>query len=201
MDKITYYLVTLLESVLGVFRIRTLYEQPRYAVVERLDRGVEIRAYEERLAVETDSRGQGDGAAFGRLFRYITGANRAGSLIAMTAPVEAAGQRIAMTVPVEQGQGGTMRFFLPRAVAEAGAPEPTEKGVRVVKVPPERIAALRFSGSLSPDARDAQERILVEVVTRANYRLQEAPFFMGYDPPFSLHFLRRNEVAARIDAR
>ncbi len=40
-----------------------------------------------------------------------------------------------------------MRFFLPRAVAEAGAPEPTEKGVRLVQVPPERIAALRFTGA------------------------------------------------------
>jgi hypothetical protein len=37
-----------------------------------------------------------------------------------------------------------MRFFLPHAVADAGAPEPTEAGVRLVRVPPERIAALRF---------------------------------------------------------
>lgn len=200
MDTILYYLVTLLESVLGVFGIRTLYEQPRYAVVERLDRGVEIRAYEARVAVETDSRGQGDGEAFGRLFRYITGANRAGGLIAMTAPVEAGGQRIAMTVPVEQGQGGTMRFFLPRKVAEAGAPEPTEAGVRLVRVPPERIAALRFSGSLSPEARSTHERILKEALESKTYTLQGPPFFMGYDPPFSIPFLRRNEVAARIDS-
>jgi hypothetical protein len=89
MDKILYYAVTLLESVLGVFGIRSFYDQPRYAVVDRLDRGVEIRAYEPRVAVETDARGQGDGEAFGRLFRYITGANQAGDRIAMTVPVEA----------------------------------------------------------------------------------------------------------------
>ena len=198
MDKFVYYLVTLVESVLGVFGVRALYEQPRYAVVQHLDRGVEIRAYEGRLAVETDSRGQGDGEAFGRLFRYITGANRTGGMIAMTAPVEAGGQRIAMTVPVEQGAGGTMRFFLPRAVAEAGAPEPTEKGVRLVQVPPERIAALRFTGSLSPEARSSHERTLTEVLAASNQKLQGPPFFMGYDPPFSIPFLRRNEVAARL---
>lgn len=124
MDKHFYHLLTLFESVLGVFGVRTFYDQPRYTVVERLDRGVEIRAYEPRLAVETDGRGQGDGEAFGRLFCYITGSNQRGDRIAMTAPLETGGQRIAMTVPVEQGAGGTMRFFLPRDMAETGAPEP-----------------------------------------------------------------------------
>jgi SOUL heme-binding protein len=200
MDKILYYAVTLAESALGIFGVRGFYDQPRYAVVERLDRGVEIRAYEGRVAIETDARGQGDGEAFGRLFRYITGANRAGDRIAMTAPVEAGGQRIAMTVPVEQGTGGTMRFFLPHAVAAAGAPEPTEPGVRLVEVPPERIAALRFSGRITPEARAGQERVLVEVLRGAGRAPAAPPFFMGYDPPFALPFLRRNEVAVRLGA-
>ncbi len=203
MDKVLYYAVTLVESVLGVFGVRAFYDQPRYAVMERLDRGVEIRAYEPRIAVETDSRGQGDGEAFGRLFRYITGANRAGDRIAMTAPVEAGGQRIAgqtiaMTVPVEQGNGGTMRFFLPHAVAAAGPPEPTEAGVRLVTVPPERIAALRFSGRITPEVRAEQERILTEVLRAAGKAPAAPPFFMGYDPPFAIPFLRRNEVALRL---
>lgn len=202
MEKLAYYAVTLFESVLGVVGIRTFYDQPRYAVVERLDRGVEIRAYEARVAVETDARGQGggqgDGEAFGRLFRYITGANRAGDRIAMTAPVETGGRRIAMTVPVEQGAGGTMRFFLPHAVADAGAPEPTEAGVRLVRVPPERIAALRFSGRITPEARAEQERILTGVLASAGKATAAAPFLMGYDPPFAIPFLRRNEVAVRL---
>jgi hypothetical protein len=198
MDKVTYYLLTLVESVLGVFGVRALYEQPRYAVVEQLDRGVEIRSYEGRFAVETDARGQGDGEAFGRLFRYITGANGTGGRIAMTAPVEAGGQRIAMTVPVEQGQGGTMRFFLPREVAEAGAPEPTEAGVRLVTVPRERIAALRFSGRATPEVRTEQERILADVLAKAARQTDGPTFFMGYDPPFAIPFLRRNEVAVRL---
>lgn len=200
MDKLLYTLVTLVESFLGIFGVRALYEQPRYSVVDRLDRGVEIRSYAPRLAVETDAHGQGDGAAFGRLFRYITGANQAGSRIAMTAPVEAAGRRIAMTVPVEQGAGGAMRFFLPRAVAEAGAPEPTEAGVRLVEVPAERLAVLRFSGRATPEARAEQERILTGVLAAAGLKASGPPMFMGYDPPFAIPFLRRNEVAVRLAA-
>lgn len=202
MDRVMYALVTLAEAVLGTFGVRALYEQPAYAVVERLDRGVEIRSYAPRLAVETDARGQGDGDAFGRLFRYITGANRAGDRIAMTAPVESGGQRIAqpiaMTVPVERDGTGTMRFFLPRAVAAAGAPAPTEPGVRLVEVPAERIAALRFSGRLTPEARAAQAGILAAVLAAAGRAPAGAPFVMGYDPPFAIPFLRRNEVAVRL---
>ena len=198
MDKILYYAVTLAESALGIFGVRGFYDQPRYAVVERPDRGVEIRAYEGRVAIETDARGQGDGEAFGRLFRYITGANRSGDRIAMTAPVEAGGQRIAMTVPVEQGSGGTMRFFLPHAVVASGAPEPTEPGVRLTRIPAERIAALQFSGRITPESRAEQERILAEVLAAAGRMPAAAPFFMGYDPPFALPFLRRNEVAVRL---
>lgn len=198
MDRVMYALVTLLEAILGIFGVRALYEQPAYTVVERLDRGVEIRSYAPRRAVETDARGQGDGDAFGRLFRYITGANRAGERIAMTAPVESGGQRIAMTVPVEQAGTGTMRFFLPRSVAAAGAPAPTEPGVRLVEVPAERIAALRFSGRLTPEVRAAQTRILAAVLAAAGRAPAGAPFVMGYDPPFAIPFLRRNEVAVRL---
>ncbi|WP_298951822.1 heme-binding protein [uncultured Methylobacterium sp.] len=198
MDKVVYTLVTLVESVLGIFGVRALYEMPAYTVAGRLDGGVEIRSYAPRLAVETDAGGQGDGAAFGRLFRYITGANRAGGRIAMTAPVEVGGRRIAMTAPVEQGAGGTMRFFLPRAVAEAGAPEPTEPGVRLVEVPAERVAALGFSGRATPEARADREAALARALAAAGIEAREVPVFMGYDPPFAIPFLRRNEVAVRL---
>ncbi len=200
MDKFFYYLFTFLESILSAVGIRATYEEPRYAVVEQLDRGVEIRAYEPRTAVETDAKGQQDGEAFGRLFRYITGANSGSARIAMTTPVESGGQMIAMTVPVEQGSGGTMRFTLPRKVAEAGAPEPTEPGVRLVRIPAERLAVLRFSGRATPEARDEKARILTQVLEAAGRKPAQPPFFMGYDPPFSLPFLRRNEVASRLTA-
>ena len=198
MDKVGYYVATAAESVLSVVGIRATYEQPRYRVVEQLDRGVEIREYKPRVAVETDTRGQGDNDAFGRLFRYITGANRSGDLIAMTTPVEASGRRIAMTVPVEQGAGGSMRFFLPEKVAEGGPPEPTDAAVRVVRLPMERMAVLRFSGSVTPEARAEQERVLLTVLDAAGRTPKGPLVFMGYDPPFAIPFLRRNEVAARL---
>jgi len=42
MSGLLYYLLTFVESVVSVFGIRSLYEQPRYAVVRVLDHGVKI---------------------------------------------------------------------------------------------------------------------------------------------------------------
>jgi hypothetical protein len=196
MGTLLYYLLTFAEAGLGVFGIRTPYEQPPYAVMERLPGGVEVRDYAARAAVETDDPGGGS-AAFQRLFRYITGANTAQAKVAMTVPVAQTGARVAMTVPVQSGSGA-MRFFLPAAVAKAGAPVPTDPLVRIVTVPAERLAVRRFSGIADPAAVAAQTRLLLEALARAGRPTEGTPILLTYDPPFALPFLRRNEVAVRL---
>ncbi|MGT2486247.1 heme-binding protein [Methylobacterium oryzae CBMB20] len=183
MDRVMYALVTLAEAVLGIFGVRTLYEQPAYTVVERLDRGVEIRSYAPRLAVETDARGQGDGDAFGRLFRYITGANRAGDRIAMTAPVESGGQRVAR----HDGPGGAGRKR-----HDAVLPAARRGGCRGARADRARGPAGRDPGRADrgpallrppdPEARAAQARILAAVLAAAGRTGEGAPFVMRVRP-------------------
>lgn len=200
-DKALYYALTFAESALSVVGIRATYEQPAYAVVERLPRAVEIRRYEPRVAVETDMAGPGDAEAFRRLFRYITGANRGGDRVAMTVPVEQ-GTRIAMTVPVEQGgDARVMRFFLPAAVAKAGPPEPTEAGVRIARLPGETVAALRFSGTVDARAREKREAVLRQVLARAAREADGPSRVLSYDPPFAIPFLKRNEIVVPVADR
>ncbi|GJD48696.1 hypothetical protein OPKNFCMD_1419 [Methylobacterium crusticola] len=195
MEKALYYLVTLAEAGLSLLGIRATYEQPAYAVRE-IREGVEIRAYAPRTAVETATEGPGDSAAFRRLFAYITGANRDARLIAMTVPVsQGAGQRVAGAGPVEEaGEALRMRFFLPRKVVAAGAPVPTDPRVRLVDLPAETVAALRFSGVPTPEARRAHEARLLAALARSGRRPAGAPALLGYDPPSTPGFLRRNEV-------
>jgi hypothetical protein len=201
MGTILYYLMTVAEAGLGAVGIRSFYEQPPYTVVEQLPGGVEVRDYAARVAAETDD--ERDGAvAFGRLFRYITGNNRSGAKIEMTAPVSQRGSLIAMTVPVQSAMsGGVMRFFLPRDVVASGPPAPLDPNVRIVTVPPERLAVRRFSGSLNREHVADQDRLLLAALARAGRTPEGKPFLLTYDAPFTLPFLRRNEVAVDLAAQ
>ena len=195
MAKVLYFLITFLESGLAVFGVRSPLEQPSYRVLARLDHDVEIRSYGPLVAVETGTDGDESGA-FSRLFRYITGANRAGRTIAMTAPVsQTGGARLAPSGP---GGAATMRFFLPKAMA-ADPPAPTDPKVKIVTVPAGTLAVIRFSGSFGERNLQSHLAILRDALVRARRKADGAPIFLGYDPPFTIPFLRRNEVALAVE--
>jgi hypothetical protein len=199
MSKLLYFLATFAESGLSVFGLRGTYEQPAYRVVQTLAPDIEIRAYAPRLAVETPIGEGGQGAAFGRLFRYITGANTAARTVPMTAPVEQSSQLIPMTVPVEfSGGQARMRFFLPASLASSGAPVPTEPDVHLVSLPAMTLGVVRYSGTASQDARDRQTARLRRALAAAGRVPQGAPIAFSYDPPFTIPFLRRNEMALEL---
>lgn len=191
--------------------IRSGYEQPRYEVVDRVEPGVEIRRYARRLAAETTVEAAdaeaGRNAAFRILGAYIFGANRAKGEIAMTAPVEvqSGSQKISMTSPVEAASAGsgrhTMRFFLPAQLTLASAPEPTDSRVGLLEVPEQTLAALRFSGSRAEDRVAAQNEALLRALGESAWLPAGEPSAFFYDPPWTLPFLRRNEVAVPVTRR
>ena len=199
MSDFLYYLSAAGESALSVFGIRAPYEQPPYQVLAQLGHGVEIRAYASRMAVQTPIRRGNDGEAFGRLFRYITGANQADAKIAMTVPVEQTGRPVAMTIPAETTGGASMRFFLPHRLAERGAPHPTDPLVSLVSLPAQHFAVLRFSGTVDDASRARHEQSLRAALAGAGRKAQGEASLLSYDPPFALPFLRRNEVAISVD--
>jgi SOUL heme-binding protein len=210
MSGFCYYLLTFAESIASVVGIRSVYEQPRYEVLQHLGQSVEIRRYEPRVAIEAviegGNRDRAANEAFGLLFRYITGANRRAEKIAMTAPVrtEAASERIAMTAPVQTaGSAGTlsMRFYLPRSVAEAGAPAPLDPRLHLVDVPAATVAVLRYSGVDSAAARTEKGADLLATLGGSRWRPDGEAFQMYYDPPFTIPFLRCNEVAVPVARR
>ena len=202
LHAIPYYGVLAVESLVGVFGLR-LYEEPRYKVIDEKG-SVEIRRYVPRVAaaVEFSSRGEADrGDAFRLLFAYIAGANsrspEATGRIAMTAPVEVRdSQLLAMTAPV-QTSASRMRFFLPAEVDLETAPKPLDPRVKIVAVPAETIAVLRFSG-LGGDYRQRQKQ-LISKLGRSKWRPVGAAFMLYYDAPFTLPFLRRNEAAVVVE--
>jgi hypothetical protein len=194
----------------SVFGIRSGYEQPDYEVVEQIGEDMEVRRYAPRVAVETtaagEDRDEARSAAFRRLFDYISGENVGNREVAMTAPVESApeGTDIAMTAPVETSADPTgtvrMRFFLPASFSRETAPAPLDPAVRLSTVPETTLAVRRFTGRWDEETLAAQSDSLLQAIDGSGWHLAGEPIVMFYDPPFTLPWLRRNEVAVPVDA-
>jgi hypothetical protein len=199
-------LPSLLLGACSVVGIRDTPE-PASTVIARVG-AVEIRRYAPTAAAETTVEGSelyARSIGFQRLFAYITGSNAGRGKIAMTAPVaQAPAEKIAMTAPVAQTETSTgawtVRFFLPATLTVATAPQPLDRRVVIVAVPPRVMAVLRFSGQGTPDTVAAEGRRLDAILATSAWHADGPLVAWFYDPPWTLPPLRRNEVARPVEA-
>jgi hypothetical protein len=184
-------------------------EEPPFDLVDEVG-DIEIRRYGARLAAEADMGGgpgveDGQFSAFMALADFIFAKNRAGDAVAMTAPVavERAAEPIAMTAPVamEPGDGGqVMRFFMPAEYTMETLPKPGDQRVRIVTVPPQTLAVLRFSGDADDAAVADRKAQLLRGLGGSDWRPIGEPGLFGYDPPGTPPDQRRNEVYVAVEA-
>jgi hypothetical protein len=181
-------------------------EEAPYKVVQTS--GIfEVRDYEPHILAETLVDGTLEDAgnkAFRQLFNYISGANHTRSSIAMTAPVsqESSGQKISMTAPVsQQASAGkwAVSFMMPASYTLATLPVPDDSSITLRQVPTRRMAAVSYSGTWSEkNYRENKEKL--ETWIRENgFKVSGEPVWARYNPPFTLWFLRRNEILIPIE--
>ncbi len=176
-------------------------EEPDYQVVRKLDT-VELRQYAPYVVAEVVLDSTADEAgnqAFPILAGYIFGKNKGEKKFAMTAPVTqtAAPVRMAMTAPVTQAAvagGIRVQFVLPKGVTLDTAPEPLDARVQLRLVPASQWAAIRYSGTWSQSNYDQHLVLLKAALDAAGVATQGEPVLARYNAPFTLWFLRRNEV-------
>jgi SOUL heme-binding protein len=200
--------VQIAESALSIIGIRIGTEEPHY-VSTALGDGVEVRRYGPRIAAETTVSANEEKArnvGFRRLAGYIFGANHRDEKISMTAPVAQqsgrGGDAIAMTAPVAQSRTTdnrwTIRFFMPSKWSMDTLPAPDDDDVALVEVPGETVAVLRFSGDRSPSAVAARTEELLKTLRDRGVDTTGEPVAWFYDPPWTLPFRRRNEIAIPV---
>jgi SOUL heme-binding protein len=193
------------EGVGGIFGIRLGTEEPFYVHEDDLG-AIEVRRYGPRIAAQTSVTGDGEDArraGFRRLAGYIFGGNHRNTKIAMTAPVAQQGEKIAMTAPVSQthtgGSGNSViRFYMPSKWSMDTLPEPDDSSVTVLEVPGQRFAVLRFTGDRGPTAVTAKSAELLTALHGTEFHPDGPPVAWFYDPPWTLPFRRRNEVAVAL---
>jgi hypothetical protein len=134
--------------------------------------------------------------AFMILFRYISGNNRPGKKVPMTAPVITP-EKIAMTAPVITDKQA-LSFVLPPGYRRDEVPEPLDHRAAISEVPAREIAVIRFRGRASPDEVAEVRVLLLRALKEKGISTAGEPFLMRYNAPFTPGFLRRNEVGVEI---
>lgn len=179
-------------------------EEAAYRVV-REGESCEIRRYSSQVVAETRVKGQFSEAgndAFRPLFQFISGANAEGEDIAMTAPVaQSRGTRIDMTAPVTQvgdGEEWVVSFLMPAELSMETVPVPTDSRVHLREIPARRMAAVRYSGRWTEKRFRAELAKLLACVDENGLTAIGEPVWARYNSPFSLPFLRRNEILVEL---
>ncbi|WP_246545521.1 SOUL family heme-binding protein [Pelotalea chapellei] len=168
----------------------------------------ELRDYPPQILAEIivdgDLKGAGN-KAFRPLFRYISGDNKSRKKITMTAPVsqEQEGEKIAMTAPVSQQsiQGKwAVSFMMPASFTMETLPVPDDPKIKLRQVPGRRVAAVRYSGSWSEEKYLLNKDKLEKWIKDNRYTVTGEPIWARYNPPFTLWFMRRNEIMIPVTA-
>jgi len=180
-------------------------EQPKYTVIEKSD-AFELRTYSAQIIAETIVAGSLDeasSAGFKLIADYIFGNNTSATgdnqQITMTAPVTIVpkSEKISMTSPVtieQTGEQWRLHFVMPSQYSLASLPKPNNPAVTLREVPASNYAVIRFSGFAGEEKTATKTVELMTWLTSKGIKPAGKPELARYNPPWTLPFLRRNEV-------
>jgi len=183
-------------------------EEPKYAVLEK-EAPFEIRSYAPMIVAEVQVEGDLDEASsqgFRLIAAYIFGQNQVSEKIAMTAPVTIEEQsvksaKIAMTAPVgiESNVGKwTVSFVMPAEYTMESIPKPMNSQVQLRQIPAVKKAVISFSGFYNSQ-KVAEKTLELEQWMKSRHLTGVGSAnFARYNPPWTLPFMRRNEILINL---
>jgi hypothetical protein len=185
------WLIIVLVIFTGVSMTAHATEEPAWTLLDTLGE-VELRQYDAVIQARTPMDEDPDSSGgFRTLAGYIFGGNAQEQKIAMTAPVE-------RTLSLENNY---MAFTMPRQYSMEKLPEPEDKRVSLHEVPSRTLAVMRFSGW----ARDGvvQKKVQELLSTLSSHGIEPLgdPSLAQYNPPWTLPWLRRNEVVVDVTGK
>jgi effector-binding domain-containing protein len=175
-------------------------EHPKYSVLKSVGE-VEVRQYNPMIVAEVEVRGERMKAlnqGFRLVADYIFGNNLSSQKVPMTAPVtQETGEKIAMTAPVTQdGNGETwkVRFVMPQNYTLDTLPKPKNPNIRLIAIPSKKAVVIRFSGFNTDKNISSHLNTLLQYIAEHRLSVTGQPTTAFYNPPWTLPFLRRNEI-------
>jgi effector-binding domain-containing protein len=212
--------VVLLATTLFFVSLAMATEEPKYSVIEKTE-PYELREYAPQIVAEVQVGGDMD-AASGEGFRliaaYIFGKNQVQEKMSMTTPVTiesskgGQSQKIAMTAPVtiEANNSSnldnkslpklewTVAFVMPSEYTLSSLPKPLDPRIQIREIPAEKKAVIVFSGRYNEAKVTDQNNALEAWIKTKHWQIIGEPQFARYNPPWTLPFMRRNEILISV---
>ncbi|KAL7195873.1 hypothetical protein ACSBR1_035994 [Camellia fascicularis] len=193
-------------------------ETVEFKVLSRRDQ-YEIREVEPYFIAETTMPGKygfdfnGASQSFNVLAEYLFGKNTTKDRMEMTTPVftrktQSDGEKMEMTTPVitrklEDEEKWQMSFVMPSKYG-SNLPLPKDPSVKIKEVPKKIVAVAAFSGFVTDEEVTRRESILRNALKNdPQFQLIEDALVevAQYNPPFTLPFTRRNEIALEVERK
>ena len=161
-----------------------------YDVLEK-DEQFEVRHYKSLILVTTPMINLNEKKnPFYKLFNYISGENDQKKEISMTAPV---------FMDQKNGMAETMSFVMPNDFSIKTTPVPIDQAINIEEINDYTVATIKFSGRLSQENIAEHQKILDNWIAAKKYQVIGQPKTAGYNPPFTIPALRRNEILVPIE--
>ena len=202
---------TMITSIIALFLIVGVLagpvisnvEKPDYKIIQS-EQNIEIRQYDPMIIAEVEVDGKREDAirdGFRLIADYIFGNNTVEQNISMTAPVQQK-EKIAMTSPVQQqlaGKSWQISFVMPSEYSMESLPVPNNNRVRLKEILAKKFVVIEFSGSNSNENVIGHENQLMNYIEGNQIKIIDSPKYAFYNAPWTLPFLRRNEVMIEIN--
>jgi hypothetical protein len=179
-------------------------EEPSYQVTLKAE-PFEIRQYAPLIVAQVEVSGdlsEASSAGFRLIANYIFGNNIAvrdgGVNLAESAP-----EKIAMTIPViAEGKGDQktwlIQFVMPKQYTMDNLPKPNNPQVKLIPIGPQKLAVIRFTGFVGDDKVQEKTTELMTWIKSRNELPLGNPRLARYNPPWSIPWMRRNEILIPI---
>jgi effector-binding domain-containing protein len=176
-----------------------MVETVKYSVLKKIG-DVEIRKYPSLILAST-TKGSDDNSSFMIIANYIFGNNKSSKKISMTAPVITS-EKISMTTPVITSNYSNkmkMSFVMPSEYTLKTLPKPNSSDVKIETIKSAKLAVLRFTGFTPAGKVNKLQDRLIKTLNENKIKIKSAPFLMRYNSPWTIPFIRRNEVAVEVN--
>jgi hypothetical protein len=208
--KNTYILALFLLLVIFAISLGPIMsnvEHAQYTVAQKSGT-IEVRDYTPRIVAETQVSGDRQEAmkqGFRIIADYIFGNNVSSSKVPMTAPVmQEPGGKNSTIAPVIQDKDGSsdlwaISFVMPSSYTMETLPKPKNEAVRLKEIPSKRYAVVRFSGTPTQEKLMSEQSLLDHFINEKNLKSLSLPIYSFFNPPWTLPFLRRNEIMMEVE--